>query len=263
MTRRPERVELAGEPRRRWPRVLAWLLAALLVGVLAAVAWSLVTAPDAEVAPLAAVRSDPALRVSEDGGVWTLAPASGQGDTAVVFYPGGGVPPEAYLANWAPIVRETGITVHLPSMPLRLAVLRPGAAAAVIDAHPQVSTWWVGGHSLGGTMAASFAGDATPGTLAGLVLWASYATAGAELSDRDDLVVASVSGSEDGLSTPADIAERAPLLPSATVFTELDGVTHAQFGAYGLQSGDGVAGVTDQQARRAIADATSVVLAPG
>jgi hypothetical protein len=263
VTRRLERVELAGERRRRWPRVLGWLLGVLVLGVLAGVTWWLVTAPDAEVAPLAAVRSDPALRVTEDGGVWTLAPASGQGDTAVVFYPGGGVPPEAYLANWAPIVSETGITVHVPSMPLRLAVLRPGSAAAVIDAHPEVSNWWVGGHSLGGAMAASFAGGTQPGELAGLVLWASYATAGAELSDRDDLVVVSVSGSEDGLSTPDDITERTPLLPSDTTFTELDGVTHAQFGAYGPQSGDGNPGVTGQQARRAIADATAAVLAPG
>jgi hypothetical protein len=246
--------------RRRWPRVLSLLRAVLIVGVLGVLLWWVLSYPDAETIPLAAVRSDPSLRVVDEGGVVVLQPAEGAGDEAVVFYPGGRVSPDSYLAAWAPVVRETGISVHIPRMPLRLAVLRPGRAAGVVDEHPDVERWWVGGHSLGGAMAASHVGGSEPGTYAGLILWAAYATEGAELADRDELVVASISGSEDGLSTPEDITERAGLLPDATTFTQLDGVNHAQFGAYGPQSGDGTPRVSDTEARALIAEATVAAL---
>jgi hypothetical protein len=247
---------------RRWPRILGWIVVGLLALLGVVVGWWVLSFPDAEPQPLAAVLADPALSVSEDGGDWTLHPADGPGATALVFYPGAAVPPEAYLATWAPIVRETGISVHVPAMPLGLAILAPGRADRVIADHPAVSTWWVGGHSLGGAMAASYAGGTDPGELAGVVLFASYATAGSDLPDRDDLTVLSVSGSEDGLSQPEDISERADLLPATTSFVELDGVTHAQFGSYGAQSGDGTPRVSDPEATRAIAAAVVPVLSP-
>lgn len=249
--------------RRRWPRVVGALVALVVLVVLGGVAWWVLSYPDTETIPLAEVRADPTVQVVDEGGVVTLHPADGPGDEAVVFYPGGAVAPEAYLATWAPVVRETGISVHIPRMPLRLAVLRPGRAAAVVEANPEVDRWWLGGHSLGGAMAASHVGGSDPGTYEGLVLWAAYATEGAALADRDDLVVVSISGSEDGLSTPADIQEGAALLPPSARFVELEGVSHAQFGTYGPQSGDGTPTVSAREARAAIAEATSEALAGG
>jgi hypothetical protein len=68
--------------------------------------------------------------------------------------------------------------------------------------------------------------------------------------------VESVSGSRDGLATPATIdASRANLPPDAT-FTVVEGGTHAQFGAYGLQPGDGTATISDGEARRLISAAS-------
>jgi hypothetical protein len=249
--------------RRRWPRILGWIAVGLVVLLGAVVGWWVLSYPDAEPEPLAAVLADPELVVVEDGGDRELHPADGPGSTALVFYPGAAVPPEAYLATWAPIVRETGVSVYIPAMPLRLAILAPGRADRVISDHPSVTTWWVGGHSLGGAMAASYAGGTAPQELAGLVLFASYATTNSELEERGDLTVLSVSGSEDGLSEPEDIAERAGLLPGTTTFIELEGVTHAQFGSYGPQSGDGTPRVSDEEAIRAIADAVVPVLTPG
>jgi hypothetical protein len=247
--------------RRRWVRWLAWGLGILLALAVLALAWWVLRYPTAAALPVAAVASDPSVTVVAADGVVSLHPPDGPADAALVFYPGGGVPPEAYLPPLARVVRAADVSVHIPSMPLRLAVLRPGRATAVMDAHPDVATWWVGGHSLGGAMAASFSGRTEPGEFAGLVLWAAYATESAGLADRDDLVVLSVSGSEDGLSTPDDIAGRRHLLPASTIFVELPGVTHAQFGAYGEQAGDGVARVSDEEAWQAIADAVAPVLA--
>ncbi|MEP6649171.1 MAG: alpha/beta hydrolase [Lapillicoccus sp.] len=99
---------------------------------------------------------------------------------------------------------------------------------------PGVSQWAVGGHSLGGVAASVYASQDSRAR--GLLFWASYPLS--SLAARTDLVVASVSGTKDGLSTPPDIAASRDL-PPATTFTAIEGVVHAYFGDYGPQSGDG------------------------
>ena len=78
-------------------------------------------------------------------------------------------------------------------MPFNLAVFDIDAAQAVISDHPEIGAWAVGGHSLGGSMAAQFA-SSHPGAVAGLVLWASYSAA--DLSGAA-LPVASIFGTLD------------------------------------------------------------------
>lgn len=243
----------AERPRwRRWLAVTVTVLAALVV--LAIGAWVLLL-PDVESAPLAAVLDDPDVSVVLDGDV-TIAPATGTPTGTVVFYPGAGVPPEAYLPTWAPVVEAEGVRVIIPAMPLRLAVLDSDAAVAVrVAAGDGDGPWWLGGHSLGGAMAASFLAGTDVGEWDGLVLWGAY-PAGDGLADRDDLAVVSVSGARDGLTTPDEVEASRDDLPSDAVFTELEGVNHAQFGAYGDQRGDGEATVDDETARRLIAQAT-------
>jgi hypothetical protein len=258
----PDRQAPPPRRRRRWLRWLVGIVSLLLVVAVGLLLWWMLRYPDAEPAAAAAAYADPRVEVVYEDDTLVLAPPDGPGDTGLVFYPGAAVPQEAYLATWVPIVAETDVSVFVPSMPLRLAILGSNRADGVIDTWPEVTTWWVGGHSLGGAMAASFAGRSEPGELAGLVLFGAYATEGAGLTGRDDLVVLSVSGSEDGLSTPQDIDERSAFLPSSTIFVELDGVNHAQFGAYGEQAGDGTPRVSDEEARRLITDAVAPVLAP-
>jgi len=68
--------------------------------------------------------------------------------------------------------------------------------------------------------------------------------------------VESVSGSLDGLATPAKISASRPDLPPGATFTVIDGGTHAQFGSYGLQPGDGTATIGEKEARRLISAAS-------
>lgn len=89
----------------------------------------------------------------------------------------------------------------------------------------------VGGHSLGGVRSCQLAADAEA-----LVLFASYCPN--DLSGID-LPVMSLAGSEDGLSTPEKIADARDLLPADAELVEIPGASHASFGAYGLQAGDG------------------------
>ena len=233
----------------------ALLVAAALFGVavVAFVVWAGLARP-AEPEPLQAAIDDPAVEVTL-GPVVELRPAGSEPVRGVVFYPGARVHREAYVATWAPIVAATDTLVLIPRMPLNLAFFGRGRAEGLIADTPEVDQWWVGGHSLGGAMAASWLGRQEPGTVQGLTLWASFSTGGAGLEDREDLTVLSVSGSRDGLATPADIAERRALLPDDARMVEVAGMNHAQFGAYGPQARDLTPQISDEAARSALTDA--------
>ncbi|MCX7671440.1 MAG: alpha/beta hydrolase, partial [Anaerolineae bacterium] len=180
---------------RTFKRILLVLLAVLLLAVGGFTAWAytpLGPLPEA----LAALESD--ARVQVTMGRWlTFAPTDRQPTTGLIFYPGGRVDARSY-APAARAIAERGYLVVIVPMPFNLAVIQPGAAEAVIAAYPGIRRWAVGGHSLGGAMAAHFA-FAQPGAVQGLVLWAAYPAANNPLADRD-LAVVSISATADGLA---------------------------------------------------------------
>lgn len=239
--------------RSRWRWILLATLGLLAVGLVGVVVWASLARP-AEPGPLEAAVADPAVEVTL-GAVVELRPSAVEPTRGVVFYPGARVAPEAYVATWAPIVAATDVLVLIPSMPLNLAVLDRSRAGELIAATDDIDRWWVGGHSLGGAMAASWLGDQPPGTVEGLTLWAAFATEGAGLRSRTDLTVLSVSGTRDGLATPADVAERRDLLPPEALMVEVEGMNHAQFGRYGPQGGDRSPTISDDQAQSALTEA--------
>ena len=158
-----------------------------------------------------------------------------KGKIGLIFYPGGKVKPEAY----APLLLQVAASGHpvvLCRMPLNLAVLKNGSAADVFAMRSD-TRWAIGGHSLGGSMAAFYAYK-HPGAVAGLVLLGSYPAEGNSFASST-LPVLSVFGSMDmGIDK---IRQYKPLLPASTAFVELEGGNHAQFGNYGFQAGDGTA----------------------
>jgi hypothetical protein len=82
-----------------------------------------------------------------------------------------------------------------------------------------------------------------------LVLLASYCAT--DLSDSGADVL-SISGTNDGLSTPADIDAASGLLPATARTLMIDGANHAAFGWYGAQPGDGAATVSREQVAREV-----------
>jgi hypothetical protein len=250
--------------RRRLVRLLAWLLVVAVTVAVVALTWWVVRLPDAEEARVGAVLAAHDVEVVDAGGVVTVHPP-GPVERALVFVPGAGVPAEAYLPTLVPVAAETGTTVLVTSAPLRLAILGRGRADAARDAAglPDDAAWWIAGHSLGGAVATMVVADADPGRWDGVLLWGAYPSAGSSLADVDDLEVVSIVGERDGLSTPADVEGRRDLLPPAAEIVVLDGVNHAQFGAYGPQRGDGTAAVSDAEAASAVVDATAAALRAG
>jgi pimeloyl-ACP methyl ester carboxylesterase len=194
-------------------------------------------------AALDALVSDTA--VTATASPWlAFAPVGAAPATGFIFYPGGRVDARAY----APLAREiaaAGYLVVIVPMPLKLAVFAPDRATAVIEAYPQIDAWVIGGHSLGGAMAARYAYQ-EPDRVAGLVLWAAYPAENNDLAGRA-LPATSIYGTLDGLATVDKIAASRSLLPAATEWVAIDGGNHAQFGWYGDQSGDNPAVISRQQ----------------
>jgi hypothetical protein len=242
-TRHPE----AGRRRRWWIRVPLILLS---VGAIAVIAW---LKPFTAVEPaLAAMQSDAKVSVAEYPTQIVLTPAGTPSATAVFFQPGARVDARAYAAILRPLA-EAGHVVVIPKQPIGIAFLAMSAFESAQSAYPAVSGWVIGGHSLGGTVAAIDAeahdGDATSPAL-GLLLYASYPAS--DMSTSLTAAVLSISGSEDGLATPAKIDAAKPDLPKDTTYTVIDGAVHAFFGDYGPQPGDGTPTITHDDARTQI-----------
>ena len=189
-----------------------------------------------------------AVQVSETDFGLTFLPEDPK--RGLIFYPGGKVEETAY----APLMREAaenGTLCVLLKMPLRLAVLDVNAADGVQAAYPAVQTWYIGGHSLGGSMAASYAAK-HPDLFQGLILLAAYSTE--DLRDSG-LSVLSVYGSEDGVLNRKKYDVYRENLPENTSEVVLDGVNHAGFGSYGEQDGDGKAGISREEEQATVVDA--------
>jgi hypothetical protein len=196
---------------------------------------------------VAALTSD--TQVTVTSGDWLVfTPTATQPTTGFIIYPGGRVDYRAY-APAAHQIAAQGYLVIIVRMPLNLAVFGINKAQAVQSAYPQIQHWAIGGHSLGGSMAASYAKTHLT-TIQGLVLWASYPASSDDFS-TSSLQVVSIYGSQDGLATGEKIDASRALLPPGTVWVEISGGDHAQFGWYGPQAGDNPASIsrTDQQAQ--------------
>ena len=189
----------------------------------------------------------------------TVLDGSGPDDAGLIFYPGGKVEYTAY----APLMEafaERGVLCILVEMPGNLAVLDVNTAEGYREEFPEIEHWYVGGHSLGGSMAASYAAKHA-GDLDGLLLLAAYSTADLNGTGLD---VLSVYGSEDGVLNMSKYDEYRQNLPDDTT-TEMviEGGNHAGFGDYGAQEGDGEAAVNGEKQREVTAEAFMEILRGG
>lgn len=205
---------------------------------------------------LAATVSDGTVTVTEQDG--TLVFTTENPVAGLVFYPGGKVQVEAY----APLLRaiaERGVLCVLVQMPCNLAVLNGDAADAVIARHPELSDWYIGGHSLGGSMAALYAAKHAS-DVDGLILLAAYSTADLKGSG---LSVLSLYGDTDGVMRRERYEQCRTNLPADAVELVIAGGNHAGFGCYGAQAGDGAATISAIEQQAIAADAIAQMISEG
>lgn len=197
------------------------------------------------------------------------AAAQLDGPTGLIFYPGGKVEYTAY-APLMEALAERGILTILVKMPANLAVLDMGAAEVHLAEFPDIENWYIGGHSLGGSMAASYAAEHAE-YLDGLLLLASYSTADLKESGLD---VLSIYGTEDGVLNMSKYDEYRQNLPEGKPGDEdgkaggtaeliIEGGNHAGFGDYGVQEGDGEASISGETQRELTAEAFMDILQGG
>lgn len=206
---------------------------------------------------LSALTSSDAVTVQT--GKWLVFEPAGSttATTGYIFYPGGRVDYKAY-APMAKALAQEGFLVIIPRMPLNLAVFGINEAADVIAAYPEINHWLMGGHSLGGSMAANYVYE-HPDQIDGLVFLASYPADSNNLSNYSGSVL-SISASLDGLATPEKIEHSIALLPKDTEWVIVKGGDHAQFGWYGPQKGDNAATISREEQQKVAVQRTLELL---
>lgn len=238
------------------PWGITWRLLLIVLGVtwVGILAW---LRPFAAIEPaLSAMQSDATVTVTESATDIALSPQGKKNSTAVFFQPGARVDARAYAAVLRPIA-ESGHTVIIAKQPLGIGFLALSAFDSARAANPDISRWIVAGHSLGGTVAALQAADTnaeTDSPVAGMLFYASYPAS--DVRSSLQVPVESISGSLDGLATPAKIKESRALLPLDAEFTVIEGASHAQFGDYGPQGGDNEPTISNDEARLQISEAS-------
>lgn len=195
----------------------------------------------ADAAALKALESGDEVKVEwiDDNGIAFLPK---EPDAGLIFYPGGKVE----FTSYAPLLRslaEEGVLCVLIKMPCNLAVLDIDAAEGIQERFPDTRNWYIGGHSLGGAMAAGYVSGHVD-QYKGLILLAAYSTK--DIS-KSGLQVLSVYGSEDGVLNIEKYTDNRANLPADMEEHIIEGGCHAQFGSYGKQEGDGEPGISSEE----------------
>lgn len=191
---------------------------------------------------LDSLKSDSLVTVEENGDI-LFEPVSDAKNIGFIFYPGAKVEASAY-ATLAKEIASNGYTVIIAKMNFNLAILSPNRADHIISNHNNIDTWVIGGHSLGGVMAADYALENEK--IKGLVLLASYPQSKTDLSSQP-IKVLSIWGNNDQVADLNKVKEAKNMMPSDSEFIEITGGNHGGFGDYGQQKGDGESTITNKQ----------------
>ncbi|SDX81737.1 alpha/beta fold hydrolase [Eubacterium barkeri] len=181
----------------------------------------------------AVMTTDSTIEVADD--LTILHPEHPNG-TGLIFYPGAKVEAKAYLPLLEKL-KDQGITCVLVKMPYNMAIFNPNAADGVYAAVPEISRWYIGGHSMGGAMASSYAAG-HPQDVEGLILLGAYI-----YGDYPPEKTLTVYGSFN-----ANLEKNINYTENIVV---IEGGNHAQFGNYGAQKGDPPATISPEEQQNA------------
>jgi len=228
-------------------RIIYAILFIILIGTAGFVGWATLSAQEAS------ERADMVLtenNVQLENGLLVFRP-NATTNKGLIYYPGGLVDPEAY-AYTAQGIAEEGYLVVVPKMPLNLAFLGINRADGIRADYPEIDSWVIGGHSLGGAMAAEYAKN-NYDSLDGLIMYASYP---ANFDDFIDfsLPILTIIGSNDPGSPKQESFYNA-ISDSAILFV-IEGGNHRQYADYSFQNNDGIATITVEEQQNQIIAAT-------
>jgi dienelactone hydrolase len=236
-------------------RILFSILGLLVLLVIGFSIWAYTPAKPMQIA-LDSVKSAEVLNLGSASAL-VFKPLGDNATTGLIFYPGGRVDYRAY-APMAENLAKNGFLVIIPKMPFNLAVFGFNQAEKYIQEYPAVVNWVIGGHSLGGSMAAHYVFENQQADY-GLLLVASYPAQNDNLQEYTGSVY-SIYATLDGLATVEDIQNSRALLPVSTTFIEIVSGNHAQFSWYGEQPGDNDALISREIQQQYLVDYISKML---
>jgi len=182
---------------------------------------------------LTALLSDDKATVTQGNDI-VFMPGSQQPDTGVILYPGGRCDSRAYAPVMRPLANN-GYLVAIPHMPLRLAVLDTNRADKIMAAHPLIRRWIIGGHSMGGAMAAAYVfkhPELAGNLVKGLFFLASYPS-GMHAMPDSALAMTLIYGTRDMITRTSEFEASQQRLPKHTTYKAIEGGDHYQFGSFG------------------------------
>ena len=207
-------------------RIGIGLLVLLVVSFVGLWLFGLKRHADAAPEALAAAASDADVSY-EAGRYLVLRPRRVAERMGVIVYPGAYVDPRGYLPTLRPIA-AAGYRVVIVQMPMEAAYLGINKALEVQAANSDVKRWVLIGHSLGGAMAAYFAGRHAE-ALDGLVIWDSFPAG--DLSRYAKPVWHIHRATPDG-APPEAFERRRALFPANSRWVPIRGGVHLYFGSF-------------------------------
>ncbi len=230
-------------------KVLIITLSIISILIVAFVLWAVVPYTVMDEAVYALNSNDEVLVVNHED--IAFRPVDKEYTKGLIIYPGTRVDSESY-SPLAQRIAEEGYLVVLANMPLDLSVLNINRATKIIEANPEIDSWAIAGHSMGGAMAGFYA-EKNLDKIDTLIMLGSYVSKNTNLSNTD-LTVLSLFGTFDYVSSIEEVLAVKPNFPSDAIFYEIIGGNHAGFGYYGEQKGDGIATITRDEQNDIIAE---------
>jgi hypothetical protein len=185
-----------------------------------------------------------------DNSYFAFEPKNQVPTIGLIIHPGGNCDPRAY-APMAQAIASEGYLVAILPMPNCVSMGGYDRTAQVIEDFGEIEKWVLAGHSVGGASISWYTYEY--GDIEGLVILAGLGHNRYPLDDTHNVRVLSLYGEKDTHLTPEMIMEHADSLPADTVYEELKGANHTQFGWLDPTpypeyfDGDGPADITYQE----------------
>jgi dienelactone hydrolase len=229
-------------------KLLIVVLAIILISSVSLVVWATVRAQEATERAVMVLRENGIQREDRQ----LVFRPSAPNNKGLIYYPGGLVEPEAYAVT-AQGIADAGYLVVIPKMPLNLAFTGINRADRIRADFPEIKSWVIGGHSLGGAMAAEYAKN-NVNNLDGLIMYASY-PANYEEYINFPIPILTIIGSKDP-GAPQQQAFYEAISDSARRFI-IEGANHRQYADYSFQRDDGIATISAAEQQDQIIEVTT------
>jgi len=198
------------------------------------------------------IQSNSWLIITQDTHHITLTPRSWTTQHTLLFYPWAKVDPEAYIYKLWNIALAHRLTVIIDKPLFGLQIFGINNADSVTGEN-LIIAW----HSLWWAMACEYTKN-HPERIKALILMWAYCNS--DISALTWLRTLSFAASQDGLISLEEMKTYTKYFPTGHIFSILTWATHAQYGNYGLQDGDGISTISDDTVLQQISDEIGLFL---